>query len=110
MAIHLLEQEGIDVKNFDEDGRAALHYAACHDKNSECLDVFLAQSDVTRREVNKWNKVDCCFGGRTPLWMAVSVNAVGCVQLLLNDNRIDPNIKDEGGTGIAPLTHAINMN
>ena len=77
MAIHLLEQEGIDVNNFDEDGRAALHYAACHDKNSECLDVFLAQSDVTRREVNKWNKVDCCFGGRTPLWMAVSVNAVG---------------------------------
>ena len=58
MAIHLLEQEGIDVKNFDEDGRAALHYAACHDKNSECLDVFLAQSDVTRREVNKWNKVE----------------------------------------------------
>ena len=100
----LLEQEGIDINICDnEDGRSALHCAAVYAENSECLAILLARPELTSQMVNKKDMY-----GETPLWLAVCGGAADCVQMLLNDNRTDPNIKDEDG--ISPLMFAIKNN
>ena len=94
----LLEQEDIDVNIETLRGETALHFAARDDRNSECLAMLLARPDLTI--VNQRDKFGC-----TPLFVAVSARpriwpkggrgegAVRCVQLLLSDERTDPNIK-----------------
>ena len=105
----LLEQEGIDISICDKYGQrhnygeSALHYAARFTKNSECLAILLARPELTSQMVNKKDMY-----GETPLWLAVCGGAADCVQVLLNDNRTDPNIKDEDG--ISPLMFAIKNN
>ena len=49
------------------------------------------------------------FLGETPLHTAVRHNAVRCVQLLLSDERTDPNIKDDSW-GSSPLMVAVKRN
>ena len=98
----LLEQEDIDVNVVDRGGRTALHWAARHDQNSSCLALLLARPDLS--SVNHRDR-----GGATPLWVAVANNVISCVQLLMSDNRTDPNIKDDL-RGNLPLMHAIKRN
>ena len=91
----LLEQEGIDINISDNREITALHIAARYDQNSECLAMLLARTtSVNQRECD----------GRTPLRVAVRNNALRCVQLLLSDERTDPNIKDDYGN--SPLHYA----
>ena len=119
----LLEQEDIDVNIETLRGETALHFAARDDRNSECLAMLLARPDLTI--VNQRDKF-----GYTPLFVAVSARpriwpkggrgegAVRCVQLLLNDERTDPNIKsyeqytekDEVCEGDSPLMYAVKWN
>jgi len=47
------------------------------------------------------------WGGETPLRSAVWSGAPDCVELLINDDRTDPNIK---GCGESPLMLAIKRN
>ena len=98
----LLEQEDIDVNVVDRGGRTALHWAARHQENSGSLAIILARQDLTT--VNQRDR-----GGATPLWVAVANNVVRCVQLLIGDNRTDPNIKDDL-RGNSPLMHAVKRN
>ena len=44
----------------------------------------------------------------TPLMVAVEKNFVGCVQLLISDQRTKPNIKDRSGN--SPLMLAVKNN
>ena len=83
----LLEQEGVDVNISDKYGQTLLRYAANSDERSEILAILLSRSDLTP-SVNKKDRV-----GQTPLWWAVKCNAVRCVQLLISDKRVDPNIQ-----------------
>ena len=119
----LLEQEDIDVNIETCRGETALHFAARDDRNSECLAMLLARPDLTI--VNQRDKFGC-----TPLFVAVSARpriwpkggrgegAVRCVQLLLSDERTDPNIKsyeqytekDEVCEGDSPLMYAVKWN
>ena len=99
----LLEQEGIDISICEYFGMTALHKAAWYAENSECLAILLARPELTSQMVNKKDMY-----GETPLWLAVCGGAADCVQMLLNDNRTDPNIKDEDG--ISPLMFAIKNN
>ena len=96
----LLGQEGIDVNIINVNAQTALHFAARDDRNSECLATLLAQTTSVNQEG---------FGGLTPLWLAVRNNAVRCVQLLLNDQRTDPNIKDDTKDN-SPLMVAVKWN
>ena len=98
----LLEQEDIDVNVVDRGGRTALHWAARDQENSGSLAIILARQDLTT--VNQRDR-----GGATPLWVAVANNVVRCVQLLIGDNRTDPNIKDDL-RGNSPLMHAVKRN
>ena len=91
MASLLLEQEGIDVNIVARGGETALHEAARHNKTSECLSVLLARPDLTTGV----NQKD--WGGKKPLSLAVSRNAMMCVLILLRDGRTNPNIKDVWG-------------
>ena len=128
----LLEQEDIDVNIETREGETALHFAARDDRNSECLAMLLARPDLTI--VNQRDKFGC-----TPLFVAVSarpriwpkakgakggrrLGAVRCVQLLLSDERTDPNIKsyeqytEKDGSlcwvceGDSPLMYAVKWN
>ena len=123
----LLEQEDIDVNIETREGETALHFAARDDRNSECLALLLARPDLTI--VNQRDKFGC-----TPLFVAVSARpriwpkggrgegAVRCVQLLLSDERTDPNIKsyeqytEKDGSlcwvceGDSPLMYAVKWN
>ena len=123
----LLEQEDIDVNIETREGETALHFAARDDRNSECLALLLARPDLTI--VNQRDKF-----GYTPLFVAVSARpriwpkggrrqgAVRCVQLLLSDERTDPNIKsyeqytEKDGSlcwvceGDSPLMYAVKWN
>ena len=103
MASLLLGQEGIDVNISDCLDQTALHQAAQDDQNSECLSLLLARGDLTA-SVNQKD-----WAGQTPLLLAVECNATICVQLLLSDKRIDPNIKDYTD-GSTPLLLAIKEN
>ena len=95
----LLEQEGIDIKICDYSGRTALYDAAVH---AECLAIMLARPEVTSQTINMKD-----WGGETPLRSAVWSGAPDCVELLINDDRTDPNIK---GCGESPLMLAIKRN
>ena len=124
----LLEQEDIDVNIETRRGETALHSAAREDRSSECLAMLLARPDLTI--VNQRDKFGC-----TPLFVAVSarpriwpkakgatggrrLGAVRCVQLLLSDERTDPNIKsyeqytdkDWVCEGDSPLMYAVKWN
>ena len=77
----LLEQKGIDVNIVARGAETALHEAARHNKTSECLTILLARPDLTTGV----NEKD--WAGQTPLSLAVSRNAMMCVQLLLRDSR-----------------------
>ena len=48
--------------------------------------------------------------GATPLYAAVFFNAVRCVQLLISDERTDPNIKNDDDGGDSPLMCAVTQN
>ena len=78
-------------------------WAARHNKTSECLASLLARPDLTTGV----NQKD--WAGQTPLSLAVSRNAMMCVQLLLRDGRTDPNIKDDR-MGATPLMLAVKTN
>ena len=97
----LMEQEGLDIDIVADYGQTALHFAAMLDKNNECLAKLLARQDLIT--VNQRDP-----RGRTPLWWAVRYNAVRCVQLLLSDERTDPNIKNNWGG--SPLMSAVKSN
>ena len=99
----LLEQEGIDVNIVARGAETALHEAARHNKTSECLTILLARPDLTTGV----NQKD--WAGQTPLSLAVSRNAMMCVQLLLRDGRTDANIKDDR-MGATPLMLAVKTN
>ena len=99
----LLEQEGIDINICDFNGRNAVHYAVDKAENSECLALLLAHHEMTSQMINKKDR-----GGRTPLWLAVCCGAPDCVQMLINDARTNPNIKNEHG--LSPLMFAIKYN
>ena len=99
----LLGQEGIDVNISDCLDQTALHQAAQDGQNSECLSLLLARGDLTA-SVNQKD-----WAGQTPLLLAVECNATICVQLLISDKRIDPNIKDDR-MGITPLMLAVKSN
>ena len=103
VGILLLGQEGFDVNILACGGETALHEAARHNKTSECLAMLLARPDLT----TSVNQKD--WAGQTPLLLAVSFNAVRCVQLLISDKRTDPNIKDDR-RGITPLMLAVKSN
>ena len=96
----LLEQEGIDINIIsDYRNETALHFAAQDDQNNECLAMLLARNtSVNQRD---------SFGG-TPLYDAVQYNAVRCVQLLISDERTDPNIKSDDGE--SPMMCAVKQN
>ena len=98
-----LEQEDIDVDIFDSCHETALHWAARDDQTSECLAIILARTT----QANPRDDYGC-----TALEVAVSSNAVRCVQVLLSDNRTDPNIKSNlnGGGGDSPLMLAVRNN
>ena len=98
----LLEQEGIDINICSNSGRSALHWAAPSSVNSECLAIMLARPEVTSQTINMKD-----WGGETPLRSAVWSGAPDCVELLINDDRTDPNIK---GCGESPLMLAIKRN
>ena len=103
VAILLLGEEGIDVNIVARGGETALHEAARHNKTSNCLAMLLARPDLT----TSVNQKD--WGGETPLLLAVSRNAIVCVQLLISDKRVDPNIKSDR-TGNSPLMLAVKGN
>ena len=98
----LLEQEGIDINISDYNNKTALHFAAMYDQNSDILATLLA------RTTSVVNQRDC--DGATPLNKAVWCNAVRCVQLLISDERTDPNIKDDDDGGDSPLMCAVTQN
>ena len=79
----------------------AKHEAASHDENSECLALLLARPDLSTVNPRDEHK-------ETPLSSAVKINALRCVQLLISDNRTDPNIKDNRGN--SPLMFAVKRN
>ena len=101
MVILLLEQEDIDINISDDFGQTALHEAASHDENSECLALLLTRPDLST--VNPRDEHE-----ETPLSAAVKSNALKCVQLLISDNRTDPNIRDNRGN--SPLMFAVKRN
>ena len=84
VSILLLEQKGIDINTSDSFDKTALHFAAGHDQNSEALAMMLLARNTS---VNQRDSQ-----GQTPLYMAVSSNAVRCIQLLISDERTNPNI------------------
>ena len=98
----LLWQAGVDVNISDRSDSTALHYAVFHDETSEFLAILLSRSDLTILVNHKG------VGGQTPLLRAVQYNAVRCVQVLISDNRTDPNIKDNDGD--SPLMLAVKWN
>ena len=103
VAILLLGEEGINVNIVARGGETALHEAARHNKTGNCLAMLLARPDLT----TSVNQKD--WGGETPLLLAVSCNAVVCVQLLISDKRVDPNIKSDR-MGNSPLMLAVKKN
>lgn len=105
----LLRQDGIDVNfvggHFDHWGGSVGHgitalYAAVHNmclghQSAECLAMLLARPDLTT--INQKTSDGPWTGHAvTPLWLAVHHQNVKAVQLLLSDNRTDPNIKNDG--------------
>ena len=99
VASFLLEQEGLDIDIVSDcHDMTALWLAAVNDQNSECLALILAKSSSVNQAAES---------GRTALW-AVDHNAVRCVQVLLSDERTDPNIKDDAGD--TPLMIAVKWN
>ena len=46
--------------------------------------MLLTRPDL---DVNPWDKFK-----RTPLWRPIEISAVDCMQLLLGDEKVDPNI------------------
>ena len=84
VSILLLEQKGIDINTSGSFDKTALHFAAGHDQNSEALAMMLLARNTS---VNQRDSQ-----GQTPLYMAVSSNAVRCIQLLISYERTNPNI------------------
>ena len=108
----LLGTPGIDINAKDiKEGMTALHAAVPHhftdnNINPEGLALLLARQDL---EVNHRDR----FEENTPLWHAVKFGAIECVQLLLNDPRVDPNVQSQlCGSGLSeynltPLMYAV---
>ena len=84
----------------------ALHYVSGDDENSDCLALILARGDLTT--VNSQDE-----DGSTPLMRATLGRATRCMELLLRDNRTDPNIIDIGifrKKGVSPVMFAAQRN
>ena len=85
----LLRTSGIDINAVDQKaGMSALHMAVPHcltngNNNPEGLALLLACEDLDPNKTDDPNH---------PLWCAVESSARECIQLLLSDPRIDPNI------------------
>ena len=85
----LLRTPGININAVDQKaGMSALHMAVPHcltngNSNPEGLALLLACEDLDHNKPNDSNH---------PLWCAVESGARECIQLLLSDPRIDPNI------------------
>ena len=83
---------GIDINATEpQSWMTTVHATAPHlyhdgqTENHEGLALLLARPDlraVNQPDINGW----------TPVWIAVKEGALECVQLLLNDPRVDPNI------------------
>ena len=94
----LLNTPGIDVNYLDCWRMTAMH-AAVEGHNYEGLAMLLTCPDL---DVNPWDKFK-----RTPLWRAIEISAVDCMQLLLGDERVDPNINVSFGP-YGPFCPALN--
>lgn len=106
MAIFLLKQDGIDVNIGDKNGWTAMSFAADDDENSGCLAMLLAHPHMDEDNVNNIHQY-----GWTSLHSAVQSGAVRCLQLLLSDERSDPNMEYyDGYEGDTPLMLAVKYN
>ncbi|KAN0073515.1 Ankyrin repeat-containing domain protein [Elaphomyces granulatus] len=96
----LLGIEGIDVHRQDNQGRTAFSEAASSGKfedHSQVVKLFLTRDDI---DINQPD-----HNGRTALFWACDMGHLNTVDLLLEQDGIDPNAR-EISTGYTPLTRA----
>ena len=92
----LLRREEIDVNEGDNFFHPLL--AAAFRGNAAIVELLLARTDI---DVNKSN----AEGGKTPLRAATEKKQLKAVEILLADERVDPNLV--GNDGLSPLCVAI---
>ena len=105
VATMLVQNPAVDVNIAKYGGRCALHIASQNDENSDCLALILAREDLTT--VNNQNK-----NGSTPLMFAIRNRATRCMEVLLSEDRTDPNlgIFATEGVSFSPIMVAVKSN
>ena len=99
LATLLLEHPSIDVNLRSNAGSTALLFAVSSDKNKEVLPKLLAHPRLSN--VNE--KDDA---GNTLLKRVMYFRASKCLELLLNDKRVDPNLRCDLRDGTHCVTTA----
>jgi len=106
VATMLVQNPAVDVNIASDNGDCALHIAAMDDEMGDCLALILAREDLTT--VNSQDE-----DGSTPLMVAIQNRATRCMEVLLSDDRTDPNIRDIGifrSKGVMPIMLAAQRN
>ena len=97
LATLLLENPSIDVNLRTNAGSTALLFAVSSDKNKEVVPMLLAHPHLSN--VNEKDNA-----GNTVLKRTMYFRATKCLELLLNDKRVDPNLSCHQST---PLLDAV---
>lgn len=108
VATMLVQNPAVDVNVAGENGDCALHIASMNDKMGDCLALILAREDLSLTTVNSQDE-----DGSTPLMVAILHRATRCMEVLLSDDRTDPNIRDYGifrSKGVMPVMLAAKKN
>ena len=106
VATMLVQNPAVDVNIASDNGDCALHIASMDDEMGDCLALILAREDLTT--VNSQDE-----DGSTPLMVAIQNRATRCMEVLLSDDRTDPNIRDIGifrSKGVMPIMLAAQRN